>query len=425
MRLNRDILAVCVLLIIFIVAGASLSGRDSAPSRLVGQEEHPDPSVFNDRASGTKGLFDWVGARGYHAVVWRQGWKDLGHGSASLLIVADPRAQAEPSPLTGGEDESAAHADQSLLAPADAAALLSWLRTGHTAILMASRLPTGHVAGHKGGTQTFADALDLAADSAVRPGRVEYGPLQPVPQTRGVVSVHSDADSRLRRAAPDGIALFGDANGPLILWVPVGKGRLIAIADSRFASNRNLPRSENAVFLAHILAQAVPPGGTVLFDEYHHGDIALASGATIWTALGRPAQLAFTQALLALLLVVGVVAVRFGKPVPLGRGQSRTSVEYVASLAGLYQRAKASPAALETIYRQFLRDLSARLALAPNVSLEQLSAVAARHGGVDKEALRRLLAACEQRLDSGAVSEKELLDLTRQMEAVRKDLGLA
>ncbi len=425
MRLNRDILAVCVLLLIFVVAGASLSGRDSGQGRLVGREEHPDPSVFNDRASGTKGLFDWVGALGDHAVVWRQGWGELGHSQASLLIVADPRAEAAPAPLTGGDGDSDAPVDKSLLAPADALALLSWLRTGHTAILMASRLPTGHVAGQKGGMPTFGDALDLVANSAIRAGRLEYGPLQPVPQTRGVISVHSAANSRLHRTAPDGVALFGDASGPLVLSVGVGKGRLVAIADSRFASNRNLPRAENAVFLAHVLTQAVPPGGTVLFDEYHHGDIALASGATLWTALGRPAQLAFTQGLLALLLVVGVVAVRFGRPIPLGRGQSRTSVEYVASLAGLYRRAKASPAALETIYRQFLRDLSARLALAPTVNLEQLSEVAARHGGVDKEALRCLLATCEQRLDSGAVTEPELLDLTRQMEAVRKDLGLA
>ena len=428
MRLNRDILAVCVLLLIFVVVGVALSGRDSGPSRLVGHEEHPDPSVFNDRASGTKGLFDWVRALGDRPTVWRQGWGDLDQSKASLLIVSAPHAQADVSPLTGSADDSDAHADKSILSPSDATALLAWLRAGHTAILMASRLPTGHVAGQKGGTPTFGDALDLTANSALRAGRVEFGPLQPVPQTRGVISVHRDAastDSRLRRTAPDALALFGDANGPFVLSLPVGRGCLVAIADSGFASNRNLPRSENAVFLAHIIAQAVPPGGVVLFDEYHHGDIALASGATIWTAIGRPAQLALTQALLALLLVAGVVAVRFGQPVPLGRGQSRTSVEYVASLAGLYRRAKASPAALETLYRQFLRDLSARLALAPNVSLEQLSEVAARHGGVDKEALRRLLATCEQRLDSGAVTKPELLDLTRQMEAVRKDLGLA
>ncbi len=425
MRLNRDILAVCVLLLIFVMVGAALGGHDNGPSHLIGHEEHPDPSVFNDRASGTKGLFDWVNTLGDHPVVWRQGWEELGQTKASLLFICDPRAQAGMFTLTGDDDNNNTHADKSILSASDAPALLSWLRTGHTAILMSSRLPTGHVAGQKGGQPTFADALDLVVNSASGAGRVEYGPLQPLPQTRGVVSLHSEAGSRLRRTALDGLALFGDSDGPFVLSIPVGRGRLIAIADARFASNRNLPRSENAVFLAHLLAQAVPPGGTVLFDEYHHGDIALASGATIWTALGRPAQLAFTQALLALLLVAGVVAVRFGQPIPLGRGQSRTSVEYVASLAGLYRRAKASPAALETIYRQFLRDLSARLALAPTVNLEQLSEVAARHGGVDKEALRQLLATCEQRLDSGTVSEPELLDLTRQMEAVRKDLGLA
>ena len=51
--------------------------------------------------------------------------------------------------------------------------------------------------------------------------------------------------------------------------------------------------------------------------------------------------------------------------------------------------------------------------------------VAARRGGLDKAALRRLLATCEQRLDDGKVTEPELLDLARQMERIRKEIGIA
>jgi hypothetical protein len=111
--------------------------------------------------------------------------------------------------------------------------------------------------------------------------------------------------------------------------------------------------------------------------------------------------------------------------VPLVRNVARSSADYVGSLASLYRRAGASQTALETLYRQFLRDICGRLALPPDVDLERLAAVAARRGQIDKERLRRLLATCELRLDSGKISEAELLDLTRQMESIRKEIGIA
>ncbi len=426
MRFNRELLAIALLLLVFVIVGALVGGHGEAKSRQVGPEEYPDPSVYNDRASGSKGCFEWVRALGYQPVVWRRSWDALGQSPARVLLVIAPRAEASFSPLTGDDETGGgARRDKTLLSADDADALRRWLSQGHTAVLMASRLPTARVAGSRRGAPSFADALDMAAETAATGGRTEFSPLQPVPQTQGVLSVHSASDARLRRAAPDALCLFGDKSGPLALTLPVGKGRLIAIADDRFASNSDLPRSENAVFLAHLLTEGGAPGGTVLFDEYHHGDVLLENGGSVWAALGRPLQLALLQLALAGLLAAAVAAVRFGLPVPLGRGQTRTSTEYVASLAGLYQRAHASPAALETLYRQFLRDLSARLALSPDVNLEQLAEAAARGGAVRKDALRRLLATCEQRLDSGSITEPELLDLTRQMEAVRKDLGLA
>lgn len=427
MRFNREIFALLFLLLIFVIGGLLLTGRDESKSRQVGPEIVPDPSVYNDRASGSEGCFEWVGKLGYRADVWRRRWSALADSGAAVLLVIDPQTESDMSALTGSSDggSSADAPADTVLRPRDAADLLAWLRAGHTAVLMASRLPSGHTAGESGGKDTFADALDLIVETASPAGRTEFGPLQPTPDTRQVLSLYSDADARLRRKSADGIALFGDDAGPFVLSIPVGAGRLVAIADSRFASNADLPRAENAAFLANVLSRAAPPGATVLFDEYHHGDVNDAAGVSLWGALGRPLQLALIQAMLALIVLGAVVAVRFGTPIPLGRGLTRTSAEYVTSLAGLYQRAQASSTALETLYRQFLRDLAARLSLAPDVNLEHLADVAARRGGVDKAALRRLLATCERRLDDGKVTEPELLDLARQMERIRKDIGIA
>lgn len=423
MRSSRDIVAVVVLLLIFIAGGLMLGGRGADKSRQVGREETPDPSIYNDRASGSKGAWEWVGKLGYQPRVWRHGWGELGQQSkAPVLLIIDPRVDQSSSTLTGGSDDSAGQ-DKTILSAPDAEPLLTWVRAGHTAILMTSSLP-GRSTGSS--EDTFADALDLTVQaSGSAGGQTEFAPLQPTVDTQGVISIHSEAAAVIKRSRPNALALFANGPDPVVLTIAVGQGRLVAIADSSFASNNNLPRSENAALLANLIAHAARPGDPILFDEYHHGEIELGQQAGLWAALGRPLQLSLIQLLLASVVLLGALMIRFGRPIPLLQGITRTSGEYVTSLAGLYRRAQATTTALDILYRQFLRDLCGRLALPPDVNLEMLAEAAARRGRIDKAALRRLLASCEQRLDEGKLTEAELLDLSRQMERIRKDMGIA
>ena len=337
----------------------------------------------------------------------------------------DPRVDTPGFSLTGGL--GGGNEDKQRLGPADAESLRQWLSSGHTAILLTTRMGSGSTASTPSDddAQTFGDALDLIAETASPPNtRTEFPPLQPVRDTDGILSIHSDSEARLKRTRPDALALFGDDAGAVAMVIPMGRGRLIAVSDSRLFSNANLPRSENAQFLANLLAHYGKPGGRVLFDEYHHGDVGGGSGDTVWSTLGRPLQLAVIQLALAATALLVMLSGRFGPPVPLGRPAARTSSDYVLSLASLYRRAEAAPTALETLYRQFLRDVCGRLGLPPDVSLERLAEVAARRGQVDRAKMRGLLAACEQHLDSGKVTEAALLDLTRQMDGIRKDIGI-
>jgi len=429
MRGNRDLIAVVLLLLAFIAGGILLGGHGTGLRRPPGQESTPNPAVTNTRASGSKGAFDWIGTLGYQPTIWRQNWDHLPSDGADVLLVIDPHVR-EPFATLTGSSGGAEDGDQTELSARDAVRLKQWMAsgTGHTAILLTSRLPSGQT-GTKSGLddqKTFGDALDLIVESASpATSRAEFSPLQPVQDTQGLLSLHSDSGSRIKRVADDGLALFGDAAGPLALEIPVGKGRLIGVADGALVSNGSLPRSENSLFLANLLAHYARQGGEVLFDEYHHGDAAESSNTSLWDALGRPLQLALTQIGLTFAALALLLSGRFGPPVPLSRGANRTSAEYVSSVANLYRRAQASGTALETLYRQFLRDICGRLSLPPDINLETLADVAARRGQVNKELLRRLLATCEQRLDEGTLSEQELLDLTRRMERIRKELGIA
>ena len=427
MRPSRDLIAVFFLILLFIAGGLLLGGRGTSPPRMVGQEAHPNPSITNDRASGSKGVYEWTAKLGYRPAAWRQNWSRLTASEPGVLLIIDPQVNETMMSLTGGGgDES----DRTRLTAPDAAALKHWLTAGkgHTAILLSSRLPSGQ-SGPKASSEdqdSFADALDLVVESASpATGRTEFAPLLPLTDTQGILSVHAEAQARIARQKGDGLALFGDSAGPLALEVPVGRGRLIAIADSGLFSNENLGKSENSVLLANLLAHYARSGAPILFDEYHHGDAAGDPNGSLWDVFGRPLQLALIQLFLASICLLFLLGGRFGPPVPLNRAVARNSAEYVVSVASLYRRAEASGTALETLYRQFLRDICGRLALPPDVNLERLAEVAAQRGQVNKERLRRLLATCEMRLDGGKLTEAELLDLTRQMESIRKEIGIA
>ncbi len=427
MRSSRDIIAIILLLLAFIAGGLLLGGRGAGAGRVASEEAGPNPSITNNRASGSLGAFDWVKSLGYQPTAWRQNWTGLDPTAPGVLLVIDPQVQEPFATLTGG---GSGDGDRTQLSASDAETLKRWLASGqgHTAILLTSRLASGHTSPTPSADDqtTFGDALDLIVESASpATGKKEFSPLQPVWDTQGILSLHSEADARIKRTRPDAIALFGDSAGPLALAIPVGKGRLIAVADGTLFSNNTLPQSENAQFLANLLAHYAPPGGRVLFDEYHHGDVTSGDSGSVWETLGRPLQLAVIQVCLAVAALAILLAVRFGPPVPLGPSANRTSAEYVTSLANLYRRAQASGTVLETLYRQFLRDVCGRLALPPDIALERLAEVASRRGHTDKERLRRLLAACELGLDQGKITEQELLDLTQQMERIRKDMGIA
>jgi hypothetical protein len=102
----------------------------------------------------------------------------------------------------------------------------------------------------------------------------------------------------------------------------------------------------------------------------------------------------------------------------------RTSAEYVDSLAALHWRADARITALDTTYRQFLRDLSSRLSLPSDSSLEELAVAAGRRARVDPDRLRKVFAEAEFAMDTGKIGEAMLIDLVRRMDILRKEMGI-
>jgi hypothetical protein len=150
--------------------------------------------------------------------------------------------------------------------------------------------------------------------------------------------------------------IAGAGGRTLAVEIPVERGRIIAIADHRVATNSALGDSDNAVWL--VTLAAAWGNGLVLFDEYHHGFGAKRSVTELTRAfLSTPWGWLTLQLIGAGLLLIFAYSRRFGRitePPPAARA---SAVELVDARAGIFRAARAQGLAAELIVQNLCYDL--------------------------------------------------------------------
>ena len=342
-KLSKEVIGLFLLLIVFIVVGlyfTPTAEQGGSGLRTVGLEGIPDPSIYNDRAHGSRALFELTNKLGYRTQVDKVDWSHLPKSSHLLISVA-PEATLEFATL-GSDDGSDDSAPK--LSADDARGVETWLGDGRTLLLLTSKLPAkGSVKDETADDKSaddedqplFGDILGVNVETTQEGNQRYFVPLQPSPLAAGVASIHlSSGSSRAFRDRRDYVSLFATvvplhdrkANvEPAVLMYKVGKGRVIVVADDFFASNRNLSYADNAAFISNVISTSALPGSVVLFDEYHHGDVADADESDLWTAMGRPLRALAWQLALICLLIVAMVSPRFGPIKSLYSGGQRTT----------------------------------------------------------------------------------------------------
>ncbi len=293
-------------------------------------------STHSHGDEGALALQRWLSAIGYVAAnLEYTEWQIP--ADARALLMLNPVTE----PVTGEESEE----------------ILRWVRDGGTLIAIDERpqlvmAPNQLWQALQATTAVSdTDGSDLAARASV---------TQPLLVTPPVseVSVHTNRAVTMEDAAY--VTLLETRYGPTLIGRQEGRGYIYLGVSAHPFTNAGLQEPGSAALMLNLLAR-VPPGGTILFDEFHHGfgEAAAAAPSLRQIVLRNWWGWASLYALGIVALYLVLTGRRFGQPVPLQRDVARrSSAEYVESIAQLLQRAGKR----QTIGAHFHEALKRRLA---------------------------------------------------------------
>lgn len=242
----------------------------------------------------------------------------------------------------------------------------------------------------------------------------------PTSKGRGVAQTTATEGTAGRRS-PAPVVHLADYRGALLVDYPHGRGRITLLSDPFIVANRGIDREDNLRLAVNVLTG---DGGLVAFDEYHQGR-RISQNELLHYFSGTPVPAMLAQLGLLLLAVLWTNGRRFARPLPVPQVDRRSSLEFVASMAELQQRARSYDLAIENIYLRVRRVL-ARYAGVDGSSPRALIAerVAARSSKLNRQELEGLMFECEEAINGAPVDARKTLSLIARLREVERSLGL-
>jgi hypothetical protein len=334
--------------------------------------DSPEHSSASDAGNGTSALRLYAEA--------------LGYGTGSLEgdynLPSSPALMFIFKPTTGFSSVEAQQVD-------------TWLRAGNVVVYA---------------TEQRDPDLDTQFGLQPSSGSVDASAHAAAPIFGGVSTLSGASSAQAFKPVASQAPLLRNVHGDVLaVRSAVGSGQLIAMTDPLVLCNGYLRLADNGRFAADLIA-LTPNGGRVLFDEFHHGQIAgNAPTATAWVLTPWGAALA-----LAVLIIVAGLALRgraFGPLIPLRQAADRSSAEYAAAVGSLLHRAGARRVTLETLLSATRRTVAERVGLGSGTPSGQvLETIAQRSPAAAAE-----LSRAEAELPSAVTSEAAVLDMARRL----------
>src|SRR6185369_8944226 len=391
----------------------------------------PNRSTYHSGPTGVRAFFDFLHESGYKVIRWRdQPQKlltDAGKEIKTFVVVGQTRVR-----FTDSERE----------------ALTKWIAAGGCYVVIDRNPLNEDKEKDKTSWDIISRQLDFPAFD-VNPANVQQmtgevvalQPVQPTVFTHNIQSVlpsrfasrmtvvppeevepHDDAPPFTETAgkSPAPVVHIADDKGALLIDYAYGSGSVVILSDPYIVSNSGIKLNDNLQLAVNVLTTR---DGLIAFDEYHQGKGAIPSSFAGYFS-GTPVLLIAGQVGLIVLLVLWTKGKRFGRPLPLARVDRRSSLEFVASMAELQQRARAFDLAIENIYTRTRRVLARYAGVDYNSSRSEIASRIASRGTIDANRLETLMRQCEEVINGQPCTWRESIDLVRRLREVERDLGL-
>ncbi len=319
------------------------------------------PSSYNPVGAGSMAFYDTLRDLRWPVERWREPLSRLdARGNGNALVITRSRAGTPPVSFS----------DQEI------SLLLDWVAHGNTLVLL-------------GAFADWDDTRELMRE-------IGYGVPDRTPSvddlwqafeapTSQSVSLSASAWARitsplvqpktvpLPELLPAGArVLYAAGAEPYVVTSPLGNGRVICGTSDRLLSNNFVTRGDN---LAIVLSLLTPEGRMprhLFFEESHHGYSAVYAMARL---LDQPGvRFAGMLALLGVLAFFASSLARFGPVIPLHRTSGRSTLEFVDSIADLYQRADLRNDTMRRLFAETHQQVLQRLNLPPTAPHELIAA---------------------------------------------------
>jgi len=163
--------------------------------------------------------------------------------------------------------------------------------------------------------------------------------------------------------------------------------------------------------------------GVIAFDEFHQGRGVTHNAFASYFA-GTPVLAICGQIVLLILLMLWTRGRRFARPLPLPVVDRRSSLEFVASMAELQQRARAFDLAIENVYSRTRRVLTRYAGLDYNSARSEIAKRVADRSTLNVHQLETLMRQAEEAINGAAITERQSIYLVKRLREVESSLGL-
>jgi hypothetical protein len=445
-------LVVVVGVLVLINAASYVKVEQTADSEM-----SPDRSTLNAGATGTRALYDFLHESGYQVARWRESTDSLlsfnGPKPATIVVVGRTLV-----PFSESESQE----------------ILHWVEKGGRLVIIDRSPERGLLP--SSGEWTIGAHMTTVPWTDVDPTNFEQmtsgvkpvPPSQPTLLTRDVVEIlpsrfagaitvatirkretkskenksggadrkssddsaptetpssdtaKTPANAEAAQISPAPVVNFTGTNGGLLVEYPHGKGRIVLLSDPFIVANNGISRADNLQLAVSVV---MGNGGLVAFDEFHQGRSA-THNALIQYFAGTPVMAIAGQFVLIGLMIIWSRGARFARPLPLPQVDRRSSLEFVASMAELQQRAHAHDLALENIYGRMRRVLVRHAGLNHHSPRTEIAARVALRSGINQQKLEALMRNCEETINGAPTNARETLRMVRQLRQIEAALGL-